>query len=282
MSRRLTMAGVIAALSLGLVGVVGIGDAAANDGHNAGSGGGVVHGGHNVGSGGGVVHGGHTVGGGGALVPGGHNVGSGTTAVPGAPNVSSGTPAPHGGTGQQRGPVTATGTVTCSTVSGSVKFSPPLTFNGNSNNELVKVKLLLSGCVTSGSFNVSGALNVTMKSPTGTTSMANACGSGLASNVATTATGKWKAPKGTKVAMTQLSTTGETWNTGGSQVTVTLPGSGTASNSGTSFAGNDSGASSSIALTLSLTGAGFSAVCGTGGVGHISKSSVTTGTVTLG
>ena len=192
---------------------------------------------------------------------------------------------PPGGGG---GPVTATGGVTCNGVSGTAKFSPPLTRNGNSTTETIKFKLRLSGCSTTGS-NVSsitsGMFNITMKSPTGTANNTNSCANATpaAGTVPTTSVGKWKAPKGTKVNMTHLSTTGESWSTGGPNVSVSLPGTGTASNTGTSFAGTDNGTSSSISLTLALTGAQFSAVCApTTGTGHISKSNVTSGSVTLG
>ena len=158
---------------------------------------------------------------------------------------------------------------------------------GNSNNENIKFKLKLSGCTTTGS-NVrsitSGALDVTMKSPTGLDGDNNSCADATPATgtVPTSSTGKWKAPKGTKVDMTQLGTTGESWSTGGSNVSVTLPGTGLASNPGTSFAGGDNGTSSSITLNLALTGTQFAAVCGTFDAGHISKSNVTSGSVNLG
>jgi hypothetical protein len=83
------------------------------------------------------------------------------------------------------------------------------------------------------------------------------------------------------VAKSVLSMTGETWSTGGAYVTASFPGTGVAGNTGTSFAGTDAGLSSSLSVVLALTDIQYSLVCTTG-VGHISKSPVNSGSVTLG
>jgi hypothetical protein len=175
-------------------------------------------------------------------------------------------------------------------VTGTVKFSPPISMTGNSNNELVTLKLKLSGCSTSGSDLAaikSGRLVLTLKVPTTSNTSANACRTLGAGALSSAATVKWAASK-TKgmvyappVAKSILSMTGETWSTGGADVSASFPGPGVANNAGTSFAGTDGGASSSLSVALALSAAQYGAVCTTG-VGHISKSTVDSGSVTLG
>jgi hypothetical protein len=189
-----------------------------------------------------------------------------------------------------KGPITATGRVSCATPTGTVKFSPPVSMTGNSNNELVMLKLKLSGCTTSGSNLVaikSGRLTLTLHVPTTSNNTANACRTLAAGGISSTTTVKWAAAK-TKgmvyappVAKSVLSMTGEAWSPGGANVTASFPGTGVAANSGTSFAGTDGGASSSLSVVLALSGTQYGVVC-TSGVGHISKSTVNSGSVTLG
>jgi hypothetical protein len=82
-------------------------------------------------------------------------------------------------------PVTATGTVTCTTISGSAKFKPALISSGaTSGTETITTKLTMSGCTTSGS-NVSGTGKGAVKG-TITTDMGNSC-TGLFGVIDTTA-----------------------------------------------------------------------------------------------
>ena len=64
---------------------------------------------------------------------------------------------------------------------------------------------------------------------------------------------------------------------------MSLPGNGTATNLGTSFAGYDEGANSTISLTLALTGGQFAAVCNSiTGTGGLKTTMVTSGIVSIG
>lgn len=187
------------------------------------------------------------------------------------------------------GPVTATGSVTCATVTGQVAFSPPLRVEGTSNNENIKFTLRLSGCTTTGS-NVSGVtsgwLKITMTTPVTTNDRANACSVLILGNVAASATVKWKAPAGTRVNQSTLSTSGETWGPYQDPLMVSLPGGGSASNSGTSFSGGDSGAGSTISLTFNPDVDAFH-ICSWPGKGSlprygVPRAYITSGSVTLG
>ncbi len=191
------------------------------------------------------------------------------------------------GTPAWANPVRAPGTVTCSVQpqgQQQATFSPPITKNGNSRHEEIKMELRVHNCVASVRADnpVSGIVNVTMKSAA-KSQTANSCSALIAGNMGGRTKGQWKGPNGVHLRPSKLGTTGETWNIG-LQVSVNLPGAGTASNNNpvTSFAGNNLGATSTIAATLALTGAQFAAVCGVGGTGSISESSVTGGSVTFG
>jgi hypothetical protein len=186
---------------------------------------------------------------------------------------------------------TATGTVVCGAATGTVKFSPPITEKGRSNTELVTMRLKLSSCATSGS-NVSGIrsarLKATMTAPTTTNDSANSCMAVEAGNAPVEVSIQWTATKSKTmvypppVTKSALFMTRESWNTASSPLSLTLPDGGNASASdGSSFPGSDAGAGSMISATLSVTGSAFAAVCASG-TGHLSKSTVTGGSVTIG
>ncbi len=88
--------------------------------------------------------------------------------------------------------VNATGSVTCTGVSGSAKFSPPLKNGGStSGTEKITVKFALSSCTPSGS-NVSGTGTGSAKG-TITTNSGNSCAGLLGvRNVAASLPVKWK------------------------------------------------------------------------------------------
>jgi hypothetical protein len=183
---------------------------------------------------------------------------------------------------------TAKGSITCTVVNGRVKFSPPLTKSGTSNNEVIRFGLQVSGCIPADGSHLTSVLSrsfrITMHAPTTPTNTANACTSAMPANgtLPATSKGRWKS-QGLVVRPTVLRTTGESWNTGGANVSVSLPGTGTATNTGTSFAGYDNGANSTISLTLALTGSHYAAVCDPAtGTGALSRSTVTGGTISFG
>lgn len=192
------------------------------------------------------------------------------------------------GTAWARPHATARGSITCTVVAGLVRFSPPLSKKGTSNNEAVRFRLMVSGCTTADGSNLKGMVGrsfyITMHVPATSDNTANACATATPANgsVPATALARWKS-RGLVVKPSILTTTGEAWSTGGSNVTVSLPGNGSATNNGTSFAGLDNGANSTIALTLALTGAQYAAVCDPAtGAGRLGRSMVTGGTVSLG
>lgn len=182
----------------------------------------------------------------------------------------------------------AKGSITCTVVAGKVRFAPPLTRAGTSNDELVRFRLTVSGCTPGDGSNLravqSRFFRIIMRVPTTTNDTANACATATPSDgsLAATALGRWRS-HGYVVSPTKLTTTGESWSTGGTNVSVSFPGGGSVTNNGTSFAGYDSGANSTISLTLGLTGGQYAAVCDpTNGTGKLARSPVTGGTISLG
>ena len=182
----------------------------------------------------------------------------------------------------------AKGSITCTVVAGHAKFFPPLTKSGTSNKEMIRFALHSSGCTPSDGSKLKSVLSrsfrITMQVPTTTNDTANACTSAMPANgtVPATSLGRWKS-RGLAVHPTVLKTTGESWNTAGPNVSVSLPGNGAATNAGTSFAGFDNGTNSTISVTLAMTGAQYGAVCNpTTGNGRLSRSKVTGGTISLG
>lgn len=192
------------------------------------------------------------------------------------------------GTASARPHAPAKGSVTCTVASGSVKFSPPLTRSGDSNNEMIIFNLRVSGCTPGDGSNLKSVVGrtfrITMPVPPTSDDTANSCTSAMPANgsVPATTISKWKS-RGLAVSRTVLTSTGESWNTAAPDVSVSLPGPGSASNDGTSFAGYDNGANSTVSLTLALSQVQFAAVCDpTTGSGRLSKSVVTGGTISLG
>jgi hypothetical protein len=182
----------------------------------------------------------------------------------------------------------AKGSVTCTVVAGRAKFSPPLTKSGTSNEETIRFALTVSSCTPADGSKLTSIANrrfhTVMKVPATTDDTANACAKAMPANgsVPAVSVAKWKS-RGLAIHLTKLSTTGESWSTAGAHVSVLLPGNGSATNSGTSFAGYDNGANSTISLTLALTGPQYAAVCNpVTGTGRLQKSMVTSGTISIG
>ena len=182
----------------------------------------------------------------------------------------------------------AKGSITCTVVAGHATFSPPLTRTGTSNQEMIRFRLAVSGCTPADGSKLTAVLSrsfrITMPVPTTTDDTANACTTAMPADgtMPAASLGRWKS-QGLVVHPTKLTTTGESWNTTGAHVSVALPGNGSAENAGTSFSGYDGGTNSTISLALALTGAQYAAVCDpTTGSGHLARSLVTGGTISLG
>lgn len=79
----------------------------------------------------------------------------------------------------------APGTITCTHVSGTVTFTPPLTLAGNANSEVTKVRTTSTGCtVSKGTAPTKGVSNSTITKTT-TNNTANSC-TGLQTSVPVT------------------------------------------------------------------------------------------------
>jgi hypothetical protein len=164
-----------------------------------------------------------------------------------------------------------------------------LTKGGTSNDELVRFGLKVSGCTPADGSNLKSVqsryFRITMPVPATTNDTANSCATAMPSNgsLAATSVGRWRS-RGYVVRPTKLVTTGESWSTGAGDVSVSIPGgSGSAVNNGTSFAGYDSGANSTISLTLGLTAGQYAAVCDpASGSGRLVRAPVDGGTISLG
>lgn len=182
---------------------------------------------------------------------------------------------------------TASGSIACTVVSGGMTFSPPLTLAGNSDHEVVMFRLKLRGCTPGDGSNVTTVVNkgfrVKMALPTVTTMDANSCATATPFNgtIPATSIARWTTYPHV-LNRSVLGTTGESWITTGPNVQVELPGQGSATNAGTSFAGTDQGGTSTISLTLTLTSNQYAAVCGPAGTGKLARSAVLGGTVSLG
>jgi hypothetical protein len=182
------------------------------------------------------------------------------------------------------GKITATGTVICPSVAGSVRFLPPLTGSGSVNHERVSLVLTLSGCGLSGSNIPSVTGKVLRVNISYRGAKANSCASLARGNAPSRAKAGWMGPNGTVVRPSLFNMTGETWNTHSPQLVLQMPGSENSSSSrhpNRSFSGRDHGGSSSVALTFRVTGAQFAIDC-SGGTNKLSASTVTSGSVTVG
>jgi hypothetical protein len=152
-------------------------------------------------------------------------------------------------------PVVATGSVTCSDVSGSVEFAPPLTTNGSAA-ETVSISLTAKGCTTHGS-NVSQIDNGKIVSSLSVSS--NAC-AGLLN----------PQPVAVDVTWTPDTVHASTIHLSGYSIAVgpsggggfTLPNKGGTSTVNGSFAGSDHGSSSTSAIYSDEGVGALVAACG--------------------
>ncbi len=182
--------------------------------------------------------------------------------------------------------LTATGSVSCGNIgtgvtgiSGTITFSPPLV-NGGTAPETTTISIKLKKCTTTGS-NVPTSATKILKGKDSqiisSTGSMDDC-AGLATSTPQVLTVKWKYKNASGVKIANVNPTtivfpGYTTNASASpwaagDAGFQLPGSpstGTPVNSGTSFAGSDSGASSDSVAYLNVTEAQFLAACGTPG-----------------
>jgi hypothetical protein len=167
--------------------------------------------------------------------------------------------------------VVASGSVSCTTVSGAVSFSPPLTTSGK-DAETTSISVTASGCTTAGSNVTSvtkGVGSATISSPT------NACSGLLTSR-----------PLSIKVAWTPATTRPSVVTYSGYEVTsagghggFTLPSPGGTAKVTGSFAGSDGGAGSTAVTVSSQGTTQLVAECGSSA--GLASIPVTSGSLTL-
>ncbi|HUY22248.1 MAG TPA: hypothetical protein VMV22_07890 [Acidimicrobiales bacterium] len=170
------------------------------------------------------------------------------------------------------GGTVATGSVTCTNVTGTITFTPPLTNSGTSA-EATRISLAAAGCTTAGSTGIqvaSGTATATITSPT------NGCVSLLSSKPVVVAVA-WS-PSSIHASVASFG--GYAIVTDAAQHTgFGLPNAkGTASVDG-SFAGTDHGATSTAATYSSLTTTQLLTACGT--TAGLAALTIASGTVTL-
>ncbi len=166
----------------------------------------------------------------------------------------------------------ATGGVTCTNLTGSLTFSPPLTTKGGSA-ESTAIALNSTGCSTKGSnvANVTGGTaSATISSPT------NSCAS-LITSRALAINITW-APATTRPSVLTFSGYGGTTGTSGGEG-FKLPGAGDTAKVTGSFAGSDHGASSTAVAVSGETTTQLLAVCGS--PSGLTSIQVTSGSVAL-
>jgi len=150
-------------------------------------------------------------------------------------------------------PATATGSVHCSSVSGSIANSPPLTTSGSAA-ETGTVTVKFSHCSTSGS-NVSVVSSgVGTSTLTGTSSC-----SALVKSVAISIDTTWT-PKSIKPSIISFSGLSVTKDTAG-DAGYALPGTGGRAKVIGSFAGNDKGAGSTVSVYTNETATQLVSAC---------------------
>lgn len=167
---------------------------------------------------------------------------------------------------------TATGGVICTTITGSLTFSPPLTTKGTSS-ESTAITLKAAGCTTKGSnvATVTGGMgSATLTSPT------NSC-AGLLNSRALTVDMTWAPSTIHGSVVTFSGYTAASSASGGEGFILPAPG-GTAKVTG-SFSGSDHGAGSTAATYSNQTGTQLLSACGA--ATGLTSIDVTSGTLSL-
>ena len=167
------------------------------------------------------------------------------------------------------GGTVAAGTVSCTNVTGTVTFTPPLSNSGTSP-ETTKISLTASGCTTAGSgaSPVTGATaSATIQSPT------NGCVALTTSKPVAVAVA-WS-PSSVHASVASFS--GYAVVTQGGDIGFGLPGTGGSATVAGSFAGTDHGAKSTAATYSNLTSTELLTACGT--PAGVSSLTIASGTV---
>jgi hypothetical protein len=177
-----------------------------------------------------------------------------------------------GGSSSATGPVVATGSVTCTGLTGSVSFTPPLTSSATTAGQTA-VNATATGCTTKGS-NVSTIQSAALN---GTISTATSACTGLLTSKPLTLYVTWDPPS---VARSMLRFSGYTvGSSSGGGGGLVLPGSGNSAHVTGSFAGSDHGAESTANAYSSQGATQLLAACASpGGLANIL---VTSGKLTL-
>ena len=152
-------------------------------------------------------------------------------------------------------PTLATGSITCTNISGSLTFSPPLTTKGGSA-ESTAISLSAAACTTTGS----NVTNVTGGSGSATiTSATNSC-AGLLSSRQLTIDMTW-APSTTRKSVVTFSGYGGATGPSGGEG-FSLPDKGGTTKVTGSFAGSDGGASTTATAYSGESGTQLLTACG--------------------
>ena len=173
--------------------------------------------------------------------------------------------------GSGSGPAVATGSVSCHGVSGSVRFSPPLTAKGTSP-ETTTIRVTARGCTASDS----SVSTVASASAVATaTSSSNAC-QGLLTSKGLTFTIHW-APS--TITPTVVHYSGYAVSASNGKGEFTLPNAGGTATVTGSFAGADHGARSTAQALSSESATGLVTACGS--AGGLASIPVTSGSLAL-
>jgi len=151
--------------------------------------------------------------------------------------------------------------VSCKSITGTVKFSPGLSKAGmKSGHTTTTVTATLTGCTVTGSTPITitkGSVKGTIVGATGTSSKPTGTCTGLAGN--STDNGKltttWTASKGGPVPSSVLTVKSVSGGTAGGHGTFTIPGSVKGSATGSFLGANNGGSDKSIAETTPTTSA---------------------------
>lgn len=155
----------------------------------------------------------------------------------------------------------AKGSVTCTGISGKIKFDPPLTLSGGSSvtKAVAKVKATLTGCTSSKGDSPSIGMvttKIVTKNPNG---KANAC-TGLETPRPVSLTIQWTNPKAVAPSTVSFSSYAIGSNSAGDEGFV-LPGSGGTVSITGSYKGKNGGASSTAAVYSNKTASSLASAC---------------------
>lgn len=197
---------------------------------------------------------------------------SSTTTSQGASSTTEGHAGPTGTQGTQAGGAVATGSITCTKVTGTITFTPPITGNGSSA-ESTDISLTVDGCTTTGS----NVAQVTGGTATATIKTASSNCSNLLNPQPVSVAVSWS-PGSVHASQASFSSDGIVSDSAG-HLGFGLPGSGGTATVTGSFAGSDNGAKSSATTYSTLTAAELQSACAS--PAGVASLTVASGSVTL-